>query len=171
MSGLMSMTSCSQLVRMTSLTMALMRWLLRVPMRSRTMAGSSPGESMPARSAVVEVVVYVRYPVGYAHDVGLQAAARGAGGVVEDAYARLVAEVQPLAVLLQPVHHAQALLVVAEAAGEDVVQRPLAGVAEGGVTQVVPRAMASVKSSLRRSARDIVLATRATSSVWVSLVR
>ena len=38
------------------------------------------------------------------------------------------------------VHHPQALLIVLEAAGIDQIERPLAGVAEGRVAQIVPQA-------------------------------
>ena len=45
------MRSSSALLRTTSVTMAFILSLLRVPMRSRTICGSSPGSSRPARSA------------------------------------------------------------------------------------------------------------------------
>ena len=57
--------------------------------------------------------------------------------MVEDADARLIAEVEPLSVALKHVHHAQALLIVLEAAGIDHVQRPLPRVAERRVAQIV----------------------------------
>ena len=58
-------------------------------------------------------------------------------GVVQNPHARLRAEVQPAAVPLQHVHHAQALLIVLETAGVDVVERALPGMAEGRVPQIV----------------------------------
>ena len=57
--------------------------------------------------------------------------------VAENAPADLIAEVQALAPLFQPVHHPQGLLVVAEPAGEDLVEDPLPRMAKGGVAQVV----------------------------------
>ena len=42
--------------------------------------------------------------------------------------------IRPL--LFQAVHHAQTLLIMAEAAGEDLIEDPLSGVAEGCVSQV-----------------------------------
>ena len=90
---------------------------------------------------VVEVVVDVGHAVGQAHHVGLERAARLPGRVVEDADARLVAEVQAAAVALDAVDDAQALLIVPEAdAGVDRVERALPRVAERRVAEVVPEA-------------------------------
>lgn len=64
-----------------------------------------------------------------------------------------VAEVQTASVALDAVDDAQTLLIVPEAdAGVDRVERALSGVAEGCVAEVVPRLMASVRSSLSSSA-------------------
>ena len=84
-------------------------------------------------------MVYVGDPVAQAHDRGLARVVRRAVGVVQNAHARLIAEVQPLTVPLEHVDDAQALLVMLESAGVDQVQRPLAGVAEGRMPQVVPQ--------------------------------
>ena len=59
--------------------------------------------------------------------------------VVQNAHAGLIAEIQPLPVPLQQIHHPQALFVMLEAALVDLVQRPLSGVAEGRVPQIVPQ--------------------------------
>ena len=72
----------------------------------------------------------------------LQQARVGGGAVLEDAFARLEAQVQAIVVgvaVLQPVDHAQALQVVLEAAvrSHAVVERVLPGVAEGRVAEVV----------------------------------
>ena len=92
-----------------------------------------------AAHGVVEVVIDVGHAVGQAHDVGLERAARLPGRVVEDADARLVAEVQAAAVALDAVDDAQALLIVPEAdAGIDRVERALSRVAERRVAEVVP---------------------------------
>ena len=48
--------------------------------------------------------------------------------------------VEALPVLLELVHHPQALHIVLEAAGRELIQRPLSGVAEGGVAKVVGEA-------------------------------
>ena len=82
-------------------------------------------------------MVHVGDVVGDAHDVRLQRVARLTGRVVQDADARLVAEVQSAPVALEPVHHAQTLLIVAKAAGVDLVERPLARVTERRVAEVV----------------------------------
>ena len=57
--------------------------------------------------------------------------------MAQHAVAHLVGEVQAPALFLQALHHPQALLVVAEAVGQQGVQRPLPGVAKGRVPQVV----------------------------------
>ena len=72
----------------------------------------------------------------------LQQARVGGGAVLEDAFARLEAQVQAIVVgvaVLQLIDHAQALQVVLEAAvrGHAVVERVLPGVAEGRVAEVV----------------------------------
>ena len=82
-------------------------------------------------------MVYVCDAVAQPHDGRLARVVGAAVGVVQDAHARLIAQVQPAPVALQYVHHAQALLIVLEAAGVYAVQRPLARVAEGRVPQIV----------------------------------
>ena len=83
------------------------------------------------------VVVDVGDLVGQADHLALQGGGLLSPGVADDAVAHLPGEVQALALLLQPVHHPQGLLVVGEAPGHDGVEQPLSGVAEGGVAQVV----------------------------------
>ena len=60
--------------------------------------------------------------------------------VGDDAVAHLPGQVEALPVLLELVHHPQALHIVLEAAGRELIQRPLSGVAEGGVAKVVGEA-------------------------------
>jgi hypothetical protein len=101
--------------------------------------------------AVVEVVIEVGDAVGDAHNrrfevdglLGFVGGEVGTPfGVPDDALAYLVRQVQPAPVFFDAVHHAQALLVVAEARGGDIfaqdcVQRLFACVSEGGVSEVV----------------------------------
>ena len=69
---------------------------------------------------VVEVVVHVGDAVGEPHDLRLERGGRRHGPrVVHDAVADLPREVQALAVVLQVVDDAQALLVVAERPAEE----------------------------------------------------
>ena len=96
------------------------------------------GSHDAAAHGVVQIVVHIGHAVAQAHDVGLERIAREAGGVVQDAEARLEAEVQAPPLALEPVDDAQALLIVAKArALEDGVQRALSGVAEGRVAEIV----------------------------------
>src|SRR3972149_6264506 len=64
----------------------------------------------------------------------------GAGlGVLQDAFAHLPGQVQPAAVLLQMIHYAKALLVMAKTARADRSQSFLSSVAEGRMAQVMPQ--------------------------------
>ena len=100
---------------------------------------------------VVYVVVHVGDAVGRAHDAALERLGSQVAGVVEDAVAHLGREVEPLAAVLDALHHAQALLVMpverlglgrsgvdAPVAGDAARERLLAGVAERRVPQIVP---------------------------------
>ena len=58
---------------------------------------------------------------------------------MRDAVAHFPRQVQPLAIVLEHVDDAKALLVVVEAAGHELVEHALAGVSERRVTQVVPQ--------------------------------
>ena len=99
--------------------------------------GDVHGVDDPAPEGVLNVVVDVGDLVSQADHLALQGGGLPALGVADDAVAHLPGEVQPLALLFQPVHHPQRLLVVGEAPGHDGVEQPLSGVAEGGVAQVV----------------------------------
>ena len=59
--------------------------------------------------------------VGQADHLALQGLRHVRPGVAEDPPADLIAEVQAVAAVFQPVHHPQRLLVVAEPAGQDLV--------------------------------------------------
>ena len=86
-------------------------------------------------------MVYVCDAVAQPHDGRLARIVGAAVGVVQDAHARLIAQVQPAPVALEHVHHAQALLIVPEAdAGVDRVECALSRVAERRVAEVVPEA-------------------------------
>ena len=96
--------------------------------------------------------------------------------VLEDAFARLEREVQPAkarVAVLELIDDAQRLQVVLEAAevAHAGVERVLARVAERRVAEVVREAIASTRSSFKRSARATVRAICATSSECVSRVR
>ena len=106
------------------------------------------GGEQPRADRVVEVVVDVGDAVAQAHDRGLARVVGRAVRVMEDAHARLKAEIQSLPVALEDVHDTQALLIVLEAAGIDLVQRPFARMAEGRVAQIVAQ---------RRSFRQVLV--------------
>ena len=93
---------------------------------------------------VVDVVVDVRHAVDELDDAALERLRRDRPGVVEDAVAHLVREVEAAAVALEHVDDAQRVLVVAEAALEALAQRAvepgLAGVPEGRVPEIVAEA-------------------------------
>ena len=104
---------------------------------------------MPGAHRIVDVVIDVRDDVGHARDLALDGAravfrrrahrhAVLALRVARDAVAHFPRQVQPLAVVLEHVDDAQALLVVIEAAGHQLAQHPFAGVAERRVAEIVP---------------------------------
>ena len=78
--------------------------------------------------------------VGHPHDAALGRRGPNAFCVGDDAVAHLPGQVEALPVLLELVHHPQALHIVLEAAGRELIQRPFSGVAEGGVAKVVGEA-------------------------------
>ena len=125
---------------------------------------------------VVDVVVEVRDAVDHPHDPPLlRRGLRRAGGMVCDAVAHLLGEVEARAVALQVLDHAQRVLVVAEAPAEALaqagVEHLLADVPERRVPEVVAEADRLVRSSLSASARATVREILVTSSVCVSRVR
>ena len=76
-------------------------------------------------------------PIGNPNHAGLHGVIRRTVGVVQDAHAGFIAEIEPLEPFLQSVHHAERLLIVMKSRGKQGVQRPLSGMAEGCVSQIV----------------------------------
>ena len=111
------------------------------PSSSISAAGRSGGLEDPRPQRVVDVVVDVGDAVDQLHDPPLQGRRLARAGVVEDAVADLLGEVEALAVALQHVDHPQRVDVVLElgaaALAQRRVERLLAGVAEGRVAEVV----------------------------------
>ncbi len=95
----------------------------------------------PGPQRVVDVVVDVGDAVDQLDDPPLQRRRPVGAGVVEDAVAHLLGQVQALSVALEHLDHPQRVLVVAEAAAAALAQRRverlLADVAEGRVAEVV----------------------------------
>ena len=120
---------------------------MRAELAWSTTSGSSPSLTRPAAHGVVVVVIDVGGDVGDAHDLPLERHRRQvrvvaedgalALGVLEDAVAHLVRQVEPGAVALELVDDAQRLLHVMEAVGHEVREHLLAGVAERRVAEVV----------------------------------
>ena len=111
------------------------------PSSSISAAGRSEWSQDPRPQRVVDVVVDVGDAVDQLHDPPLQRRRLARPGVVEDAVADLLGEVEALAVALQHVDHPQRVDVVLELAvaalAQRRVERLLAGVAEGRVAEVV----------------------------------
>ena len=103
--------------------------------------GQLPRVEHAGAQGVVDVVVDVRDAVDDLDDAALERLRRDGPGVVEDAVAHLVREVEAAAVALEHVDDAQRVLVVPEAAVEALAQRRveagLAGVPEGRVAEIV----------------------------------
>lgn len=138
----------------------------------------------PCTDGVVDVVVHVRNAIGGAHDAALAGFGLQVARMVQDAVAHLESEVQTRAAVLDALHHAHRLLVVA------VERRGLGragaspygarGTPASAASPVCPKGvwprswpseMASVRSSFSPSARVMVRAICATSNVCVSRVR
>ena len=124
----------------------------------------------PARSGVVDVVVDVGDAVGEADDLPLQGGRQRVAGVMADAVAHLPGEVEPPAVVLHHLDHPGALLVVREDPGAQAPRRTSRMTfspawPKGVCPRSWPSAMASVRSSLSRSARAMLRAMPATSRV------
>ena len=102
----------------------------------------APGQVLraedPGAQGVIDIMVDVRHPVRPGHARAFQRLGRDGTAVVGDAVANLFCQVEAGAVF-QLLHHAQALLIVPEAAVTEVVQRALADMPEGGMPQVVPQ--------------------------------
>ena len=111
------------------------------PSSSISAAGRSSGLQDPGAQRVVDVVVDVGDAVDQLDDPSLQRRRLVGAGVVEDAVAHLLGQVQAAAVALEHLDHPQRVDVVLEAAAAALVQRRverlLAGVAEGRVAEVV----------------------------------
>ena len=93
----------------------------------------------PGADGVVQIVVQVRHMVAQPHDDRLAALLRMTVRVGKNADARLLAEIETFAVLLDAVHDAQRLLIVAEAGTVNFVERPLPGVPERRMAEVMPQ--------------------------------
>ena len=85
-------------------------------------AGRSRVGDHPRAQRVLDVVVDVGDPVHQAHDLALERGGRPGPGVVEDAVAHRVGEVEPLPGALQHLDDPQALDVVLEAAAVALAQ-------------------------------------------------
>ena len=95
----------------------------------------------PRPQRVVDVVVDVGDAVDQLDDPALQRRRLVRAGVVENAVADLLGQVEAATVALQHLDHPQRVLVVLEASAaalaQSGVERLLAGVAEGRMTEVV----------------------------------
>ncbi len=112
------------------------------PSSSISSRGQVLGAKDPRPQRVVDVVVDVGDAVDELDDPPLQRRRLARAGVVEDAIAHLLGEVEPAPVSLQHLDHPQRVLVVLEAGAAALAQRRverlLAGVPEGRVAEVVP---------------------------------
>ena len=86
---------------------------------------------------IVNVMIYIRYPVGKAHYPALKGCRFLAVGVSVDPVPDLPGEVQSLALFFNNVHHSHALLIVAEASVANAVERTLARMTERRVSEIV----------------------------------
>ena len=111
------------------------------PSSSISSAGRSSGLQDPGPQRVVDVVVDVGDAVDQLDDLALQRRRLARAGVVEDAVAHLLGQVEAVALALEHVDDPQRVLVVRKPPSQPSLQRRverlLAGVAEGRMAEVV----------------------------------
>ncbi len=143
-SSLCAMSPASADVSTRSCTSVSIRREPVAPSTASSSAGRSPRIENPGADRVVDVVVDVRDAVDDADDLPLERLGLVGPRVLEDPVAHLPGEVQPAAVALEPLDHAERVLVVPEAAAaalaQQLVERLLAGVAERRMPEVVAEA-------------------------------
>lgn len=148
---------------------------MRSPWVLPSTSHAGPGQLVLLQNAaadgVVNVVTDVGDAVGPAHAPALQRGRVLRAGVAQNAVPGLLTQVQPCALPFQPFHHAQALLVVAEAAKHPMIQRVFADVPKGRVPQIMPQRDGFGQIFVQPQAPGQRPATCATSSVWVRRVR
>ena len=114
---------------------------LVAPSAAISSSGRSSGAQHAGAQGVVDVVVDVGDPVDEPDDPPLERGRQIGTGVAQDPVAHLLGEVEPGAVALDPLDHAQRVVVVAEADPEALaqarVEHLLADVAERRVAEVV----------------------------------
>ena len=91
--------------------------------------------------SVVDVVIDIGNAVGKMDNAPLRCLRMPRAGVAGNAVPHLMRQIQPVAIALQAIHHAQALLVVMKAAdfAAQAVQRALADMPERRVPEVMPK--------------------------------
>ena len=146
------------------------------PSSSISAARQVRGPQDAGAQGVVDVVVDVGDAVDQLHDPPLERRRLARAGVVEDAVADRLGQVEAGAVALEHVDDPQRVLVVLEAARRSARAAPASSASsplwpKGGWPRSWPSPIASVRSSLRPSARATVRAIPQASSVWVSRVR
>ena len=91
----------------------------------------------PGAQRVVQIVIQIGHVIAQPHHHRLPALLRVAGGMGQDPDTGLPAQIETAAILFDAVHHPQGLLVMAEPPGINPIERPLPGMSEGCVPQVV----------------------------------
>ena len=86
---------------------------------------------------VIHIVMNIGNFIGKSDDLALQGMGLSNGLVVSYTVSHLVGQIQPLAILLQNVHGADALFGMFEAKRAYSVQRTLSGMSERRVSQIV----------------------------------
>ena len=86
---------------------------------------------------IIHIVMNIGNLIGDTNHPSLQRRRRGLQLMIDDAIPHLPGEVQALPAVLQPVHNAQTLFIVPEAARHDGIQRPLTGVPVGCMPEIM----------------------------------
>ena len=114
-------------------------FLQRVPEKRRQLRRNvALADNLPT-DCIVNVMVYIREPVGEPDDITLEGEGMAARLMLADTVNHFPRKIQTGAVLLQNGNHANALLIVGKAKRTDTVERPLPRMPERRVSEVMPK--------------------------------
>jgi len=111
-----------------------------LPQHRSAILGQGGSVQHTGAHGVLDIVVDKGDLIRKTHDAPLRGGCPCALGVGDDAVAYLPCQVEPFAVLFQPIHHTQALHIMVKAVRAESVQRLFTRVTKGGVPQIMRKA-------------------------------
>ena len=88
---------------------------------------------------IIDIVIDVCDAVGNPDNAPLQRLCRCSAGVAENAISHFICKVQTLSVVFQKIHNPDTLLKMPKSIGHNAVERPFAGMAERGMTEIMTK--------------------------------